>query len=476
MVRDKNWDKVKLGTIVDFKGGGTPSKSNKSYWGGEIHWASVKDIKGDFLESTESKITEKGVKNSSTKICQVDDLILVTRISPGKSFISKIETAINQDLKIVKPTSDISKRYLHYFFKSKIKEIEKKSSGTTVLGINLTELRNISLKLPPLPTQYRIVEKIEELFSDLDNGIENLKKAKQQLESYKQAILKAAFEGKLTKNWREQQDNLPTPAELKQQIEKERKQYREQQLKEWQEEVKQWEEDGEPGRKPRKPRKIAKVSPIEPKDLKQLPSIPKSWNWARIGEIGKVGTGSTPLKKKKSAYYDGGKVPWVTSGALNNWYVRKASDFVTKKALEETNLTVYSKHTLLVAMYGEGKTRGKCSELLIEACTNQAVAAIVQEETEAKTKPFLKYFFLKNYNEIRRKSSGGVQPNLNLGIIRATLVPLPPLREQDQIVEELESRLSIVRQIEKTVTNELQKSKALRQSILKKAFEGKLVQ
>ena len=96
-------------------------------------------------------------------------------------------------------------------------------SGTTRLKLTQTSMKNIEVPDPPLPTQHRIVEKIEELFSELDNGVENLKKALKQLKTYRQAVLKDAFEGKLTKEWREQQDGLPTPDELLQQIKAERK-------------------------------------------------------------------------------------------------------------------------------------------------------------------------------------------------------------------------------------------------------------
>lgn len=126
-------------------------------------------------------------------------------------------------------------------------------------------------------------------------------------------------------------------------------------------------------------------------------------------------------------------------------------------------------------MYGEGKTRGKCSELRIEATTNQAIAAIHFKNHDIRVKPFLKYFLLKNYNDIRRLSSGGVQPNLNLGIVKKTLFPFPPIEEQQFIVEELESKLTVCDKIEETITQSLQQAETLRQSILKKAFEGKLV-
>jgi type I restriction enzyme S subunit len=128
-----------------------------------------------------------------------------------------------------------------------------------------------------------------------------------------------------------------------------------------------------------------------------------------------------------------------------------------------------------VALYGEGKTRGKCSELLIEATTNQAIAAIVQNGLAELTRPFLKWFLQKNYEAIRLKSSGGVQPNLNLSIIENTIFPFPSLQEQTQIVQEIESRLSVCDQLEATLTENLNKAEALRQSILKRAFEGKLV-
>ncbi len=202
--------------------------------------------------------------------------------------------------------------------------------------------------------------------------------------------------------------------------------------------------------------------------------LPEGWNAVKIEDIATVGTGATPLKGNKN-YYDNGKIAWVTSGALNDEYVKVATDYVTDLALKETNLSVYPKHTLLLAMYGEGKTRGKCSELLIDASTNQAIAAIHFKKHDERVKPFLKYFLLKNYNDIRRLSSGGVQPNLNLGIVKKTIVPFPPFSEQQLLVDELESKLTVCYKIEETISQSLQQAETLRQSVLKRAFEGRLV-
>ncbi len=125
-------------------------------------------------------------------------------------------------------------------------------------------------------------------------------------------------------------------------------------------------------------------------------------------------------------------------------------------------------------MYGEGKTRGKVAELRISAATNQACAAIMLP-LEASLRAYVKLFLLKNYDDLRRLSSGGVQPNLNLSIVREIAVPMPPEPEQVVIVEEVERRLSVADAVAADVDAQLARSKRLRRSILQRAFEGRLV-
>ena len=197
------------------------------------------------------------------------------------------------------------------------------------------------------------------------------------------------------------------------------------------------------------------------------------WETVKLGEVADVNTGSTPKRGNKE-YWENGTIPWITSGETNNQYITKATEFITTKAVAETNCKIIAKGSLVIAMYGEGKTRGKCAELSIDATTNQALASITFTDSRMY-KNFAKWFFEKNYEDMRMLSSGGVQPNLNLGIIKNMILPLPPLTEQQLIVKEIESRLSQAEAAEASIAEALQKTEALRQSILKKAFSGELV-
>jgi len=127
-----NWVWVSFGNVATFIGGGTPSKSNSRFWNGSIKWASVKDIKGNFLYNTDDLITQEGLDNSSSNVCEIDELLLVTRISPGKIIIAKDKIAINQDLKIVR--TKLGSKYLYFYTSTIEQEFIEKSSGSNSSG------------------------------------------------------------------------------------------------------------------------------------------------------------------------------------------------------------------------------------------------------------------------------------------------------------------------------------------------------
>lgn len=199
-----------------------------------------------------------------------------------------------------------------------------------------------------------------------------------------------------------------------------------------------------------------------------------TWQTRTIDEIATVGTGTTP-SRSNPRNFQGGNVPWITSGALNAERVDRADEFVTREALDTFRLTLYPPGTLLVAMYGEGRTRGKCAELAIEATVNQAVAAIVLRPEYAHARAYLRIFLWHSYESMRDLAAGGVQPNLNLRIIKSIRVPLPPPTEQREIVARLEEQMQGIRQQQVALDRALALAAAQRQNILRAAFSGRLV-
>jgi len=156
----ENWCWVRLGdSILQNIGGGTPSKANPEYWGGDIPWASVKDLNCKYLTSTQDYITEEGLNHSSSNLIPKDNLIVCTRMGLGKIVFNSIDVAINQDLRALFLPENLNKWYLYYFYST----LSFTGKGATVKGISLEELSNTLVPLPPLAEQHRIVERLDQL-------------------------------------------------------------------------------------------------------------------------------------------------------------------------------------------------------------------------------------------------------------------------------------------------------------------------
>jgi type I restriction enzyme S subunit len=203
-----NWSIKKLGDVLEkIVGGGTPSMSNPDYWGGNISWASVKDIKENsfVLTQTEDYITEEGMENSATNLIPSGSLIMATRMGLGRVVKTKIDTTINQDLKALFPGNDLDSDYLLFFLKSKSQELINKGSGATVSGIKLEHIKDLEIPLPPLPEQKRLVKKIEELFAKIDEAKKLREEAIKETESLIPSTLHRIFTAGQAKGWPEKE-------------------------------------------------------------------------------------------------------------------------------------------------------------------------------------------------------------------------------------------------------------------------------
>lgn len=336
--------------------------------------------------------------------------------------------------------------------------------------------------LPPLPEQRVIVSKIEELFSELDNGVANLKTAQEQLKVYRQAVLKKAFEGELTKEWRGKQKDLPTAEELLKQIHEERDAHYQQQLADWKEAVKLWENEGKKGKKPKKPRVLKDFAEIESDVKEKLKELPVSWNWSSWESILAYGDASFKRGPFGSALK---KAFFVSSGyKVYEQYCPINDDcsferyYITEEKFKELQGFAVQADDFLISC--SGVSLGRITQVpqeFKEGVINQALLRLrlnfgVYDST------FFKHMFRSPFfqKQIFENSMGTAIPNVkSVTELKSIPVPILSKEEQHQIVQEIESRLSVCDKLEESITQSLPKAEALRQSILKKAFEGRLI-
>jgi type I restriction enzyme, S subunit len=197
-------------------------------------------------------------------------------------------------------------------------------------------------------------------------------------------------------------------------------------------------------------------------------------NLKRLDEIFSVQTGGTP-DRKNPEFFNEGAIPWVKTGEVRNRDIYQSEEFITEEGLNKSNAKMFPPGTLLIAMYGEGKTRGQVGRLRIQAATNQACAALVNPKLSDTSNQYVFLFLLSQYHKIRAEAVGGNQPNLNLSMIKSWEVPFPSLAEQQEIVSRVETLFKAADALEARYLKAKAHVDKLTQSILAKAFRGELV-
>jgi Restriction endonuclease S subunits len=318
--------------------------------------------------------------------------------------------------------------------------------GGSLMRIKASTLDGYPIPVAPRDEQRRIVEKIEALFAELDKGEESLRQVQKLLARYRQSVLKAAVTGELTADWRARHaGNLEHGRDLLARILKARREN-------WQ------------GRGKYK-------EPVEP-DTTNLPELPEGWVWASIDQLFQVFGGATPSRRDPANW--GGNIPWVSSGEVAFCRIRDTKEKITEKGYRSCSTRVHPKGTVLLAMIGEGKTRGQAAILDIPACNNQNSAAIRVSETEIPPE-YVYYYLMGRYETSRREGQGGNQPALSGERVKSFAMPLSSIDEMREIVSRLRSSLDMASEIEAVCESELSRAAVVRQAVLKYAFSGKLV-
>lgn len=322
----------------------------------------------------------------------------------NKAYKISGRTWVNNHAHILKEKENITLNNFILYYLNSI-DYRQYVNGTTRLKLTKGSLTEIPFPLPPLETQQAIVSKIEELFSELDKGIEDLKTAQQQLKTYRQSVLKWAFEGKLTN------DNVKEGA------------------------------------------------------------LPNGWEKVKLNDIGKIVSGGTP--STNNHLYWNGNINWIAPSDLTGYkgiLIKTGKKSITQLGLQKSSAKLIPRGSILFS------SRAPIGYVVIadsELCTNQGFKSIIPNSNIDSL--FVYYFLKSSKQEAEKVASGTTFKEISLRSFSELSFPLPPLKEQHLIVQEIESRLSVADKMEESIAQSLQQAEALRQSILKKAFSGELV-
>lgn len=337
--------------------------------------------------------------SSPTKIAQYNDILLSVRAPVGPTNLSPGTVCIGRGLAAIRPDDSLDLKYLLYYFRYFETQLSAKGTGTTFKAINQKLIKNLEIPIPPLNEQFRIVARIEELFSELDKAVDTLKTTKEQLEVYRQAVLVDIFS--------------------------------------------------------------------QEHPLRQLKEI-------------SVALSGFAFKSKN--YTPDGKYTVIKIGNVKDGYLDFSRD---KTRTNEVTDKILKKYLLkqgdcLITLTGTRGKRDYGFVSMIERQTdyllNQRVAALRFDTMIALPEFFRYYLSSLNYrNQFFKYETGNVgQGNVGIKALCEPTVPCPPLDTQKKIVDQISDRLSVCDSIEKTVNTALAQTDAMRQSILKQAFEGKI--
>ena len=315
-----SWAQAKFSDLGPWIGGGTPSKSNRAFWNGSTPWISPKDMKTRVVRETVDRITTEAIEQSSAKCIPPKSVLIVTRSGilahSLPVAVTAVESALNQDLKAMTPPEGILADYIAWAlraFEHRILSTCRKG-GTTVHSIEMPRLSAFSIPIAPLNEQRRIVERIEALFDEIDRGVESLRAAKNAITLYRQSLLKSAFEGRLTADWRAQNpDKLDSPDALFGRILEERESRYQAALNEWELADAEWRKGGKKGRKAAKPKRLKRY-PLDRSGLQlAFPELPHGWAWSHLGCCSTGPEYGTAAKSSAQ-----GEVPVVRMGNIQN--------------------------------------------------------------------------------------------------------------------------------------------------------------
>jgi type I restriction enzyme S subunit len=353
---------------------------------------------------------------------------VVTRVGLGKVALAAYSLCFSQDSQaLVGDKSLINPLFSIYYLSTAVQEFKYKHRGTTIAGVPRQQLKQLPFPLPPYNEQVRIVAKIEELFTRLNQGAKTLQETQQQINLYQKSILSEAFKGNLTRNWRS---------------------------------INSFEDNSYERKDPEK----------------SLSEIPTIWKYVEIDQIETfIGSGITPRGGRKNYLPEG--IPFIRSqNVYLEGLILEDIAYVSNELHEKMKRTHIQEGDVLLNITGASIGRSTyIPDSFGEGNVNQHVC-IIRTGSDVDTK-YLSWYLNSpdGQYQIMSKQSGQTRQGLNYSQLRSILIPLTDINEQRIISEIVEKNMTNLRDIRKTLRNSISNNEILKQSILKQAFSGGLV-
>ncbi|MEB0205502.1 restriction endonuclease subunit S [Pseudomonas sp. CCC3.1] len=433
----KGWTLAPLGALASFTNG-------KAFKKGEWLEAGKPIIRIQNLKSPDATFNYADDSHEEKYLVRNGDLLVSWSASLGVYYWHGQDAWLNQHIFRVHDVQACCKRFLKYALEMSIDDFYAKAHGMGMVHITKGNFDNHLVPLPPLAEQTRIALKLDELLSQVDTLKARIDAIPALLKRFRQSVLAAAVSGQLTANWREL--NPEVCAISIDQVKK------------------AWTD-------------VYRLSGRRFKEVDFIPNelgylLPTSWVETKMGEVCDIYVGATPGRGNTKFW--GGTIPWVSSSEVAFCRIKETKELITETGYKSTSTTVHPQGTVMLAMIGQGKTRGQPAILDIEACHNQNTAAL-RVHSNYCISEYIYYFLYERYEDTRRVGSGNNQQALNKKIVQSLPLALPPLAEQTEIVRRVEQLFAFADQLKAKVASAKKRIDHLTQSILAKAFRGELV-
>lgn len=396
--------------------------------------------------------------SSPNKVAQKDDVLMSVRAPVGPTNLAPSECCIGRGLAAIRPAEDIPSKYILYYLRSVESQIDALGTGTTFKAISGSTIRELPIPLAPQNERQRIVAEIEKQFSRLDEAVAGLKRVKANLKRYKAAVLKAAVEGKLTEEWRKAHPDVEPASELLKRILAERK-------NRW--EAAELAKMMAKGKKPKDDKWKAKYVEAQSPKVEDTFELPNTWAWTNLGQL----SWSVKDGPHYSPKYSEAGIPFISGGNIRP----EGIDFSSAKYIStelHAELQERCKPEMGDLLYTKGGTTGIAHINTETREFSVWVHVAVLKLVDSITRVYLQHALNSQhcYKQSQRYTHGVGNQDLGLTRMIWITVPLPPFEEQNEIVREIEERMSIIGDVEDDVDINLQRAELMRQAILSKAF------